>query len=188
MKNTNIMSSTKEISSINNSNNIIKNFSEDNNTMKMPLINPTKKQENIFYTKLFLEKYREIIWTIKFYANHNEPIAEDKSLYTIIQSYPEIKSLISIFNLTMKQIKRKPKDGWLMYDILYFSYIDDKELCVSEIIYDEIGISESTYFRKKKLAIELISERLWNTSHQDVAAWQKFVKALDDKQHREEAS
>ena len=88
----------------------------------------------------------------------------------------------------MKQIKRKPKDGWLMYDILYFSYIDDKELCVSEIIYDEIGISESTYFRKKKLAIELISERLWNTPHQDVAAWQKFVKALDDKRQRKEAS
>lgn len=146
------------------------------------------RHQNIYYTKLFLEKYREIVWTMKFYANHNEPIFQDKSLYTIIQSYPEIKSLISIFNLTMKQIKRKPKDGWLMYDILYFSYMDDKELCVSEIIYDEIGISESTYFRKKKLAIELISERLWNTSHQDVAAWQKFVKALDDKQHREEAS
>lgn len=169
-------------------NNLIKNFNEANNIMTKESTNQTKKQKDIYYTKVFLEAYREVIWTMKFYANSNAAITDNQSLRAIIQSCPEIKSLLSIFNIALKQIKCKPKDGTIMYDIIYFSYMDKKDLSVSEMIYYEIGIGASTYYRKKKLAIELISERIWDSSHQNVDAWRKFVEALDDKFHRKEAS
>lgn len=168
--------------------NSIKNFNEVNNIMTKELTNQAKKQKDIYYTKVFLEAYREIIWTMKFYANSNAPITDNQSLRALIQSCPEIKSLLSIFNIALKQIKCKPKDGIIMHDIIYFSYMDKKDLSVSEMIYYEIGIGASTYYRKKKVAIKLISERIWNSGHPNTNAWIKFVEALDDKQHRKEAS
>lgn len=169
-------------------NNSIKNFNEANNITAKEITNKAKKQEDIYYTKVFLEAYREIIWTMKFYANSNAAITDNQSLRAIIQSCPEIKSLLSIFNIALKQIKCKPKDGIIMHDIIHCSYMDKKDLSVSEMIYYEIGIGESTYFRKKKLAIKLISERIWESSHKDIDAWRNFVEALDAKRQRKEAS
>ena len=49
-------------------------------------------------------------------------------------------------------------------------------------------ISEAHFYRKKKLAIKLVSERIWNSSHKDVDSWRKFVEALDDNRQRKKVS
>lgn len=110
-----------------------------------------------------------------------------QSLWGIIQAFPEIESLLQALNQAVKQIRYKPDDGEELYEIIDKAYIAAQK-STSEEIGEDMYISQFNLYRKKKLAIELISERIWDSSHQNVDAWRKFVEALDDKFHRKEAS
>ena len=74
-----------------------------------------------------------------------------------------------------------------MFEIINKSYIDKRKISNEEIC-EEMYISEAHFYRKKKLAIKLISERIWNSSHKDVNAWRKFIEDLDDKRQRKKVS
>lgn len=145
------------------------------------------RQQNIYYTKLLLEKYRDIVWALKFFSENNNVITDTQSIQNLIRTYPQVKSLLQAINQTVKQIRYKPNDGEDMFEIINKAYIDKCKIS-NEKICEEMYISEAHFYRKKKLAIKLISERIWNSSHKDVDSWRKFVEALDDNRQRKKVS
>lgn len=150
-------------------------------------INKIKATENFERTKILLVNYRNIVWTMNFFSCNTDVSTDMQSLWGIIQAFPEIESLLQALNQAVKQIRYKPDDGEELYEIIDKAYIAAQK-STSEEIGEDMYISQSNLYRKKKLAIELISERIWDSSHQNVDAWRKFVEALDDKFHRKEAS
>lgn len=156
--------------------------------------NTTKNQnaqlhENRNYgrTKTLLENYRDIVWTIKFFSDNKNTDENSPYLLKIIHKYPESKTLINALKQTINQLYHKPDDGVDMYDIIKKAYIDEKKSTGEEIC-DILFISDSYYYRKKRLAIKLISEKLWKSSNPDVEAWKNFIQALNCKRYRKEDS
>lgn len=155
-----------------------------NNKLTINKINAT---ENFERTKILLENYRMIVWTMSFFAKNIDVAIDKQSLRGKIKAYPESKSLLSYLDQILRDISRKPDHGEDMYAIINSYYMDEHKMTSTEICND-LFISESHYYRLKKEAISLISEKMWNSSNPDSAAWRKFVEALDDKRHRKEAS
>ncbi len=150
-------------------------------------INKIKATENFERTKILLENYRDIVWTMNFFSCNTDVSTDMQSLWGIIQAFPEVESLIQALNQTVKQIRYKPDYGEYLYEIIDKAYIAERKSTSDEIC-EDMYISQSNLYRKKKFAIKLISERIWDSSHKDIDAWRKFVEALDDKRQQKEDS
>ena len=160
------------------------NMNTQNNRLT---INKIKAKEDFECTKTLLENYRMIVWTLKFFSDNNNVITDTQSIQSTIRTCPQAKSLLQAINQAVKQIRYKPDDGEDMFEIINKAYIDKCKIS-NEKICEEMYISEAHFYRKKKLAIKLISERIWNSSHKDVDSWRKFVEALDDNRQRKKVS
>ncbi len=160
------------------------NMNTQNNQLTISKI---KAKEDFEYTKTLLENYRMIIWTMKFFSCSTDISADLESLRGVIQAYPEVKSLIQAINQSVKQIRSKPDDGEDLYEIINKAYFAEQKSS-NEKIFQDLYISETQFYRKKKLAIKLISERIWSSSHKDVNAWRKFIEDLNDKRQRKKVS
>ena len=160
------------------------NMNTQNNQLTISKI---KAKEDFECTKTLLENYRMIVWTLKFFSDNNNVITDTQSIQSTIRTCHQAKSLLQAINQAVKQIRYKHDDGEDMFEIINKAYIDKRKISNEEIC-EEMYISEAHFYRKKKLAIKLISERIWNSSHKDVNAWRKFIEDLDDKRQRKKVS
>ena len=76
-------------------------------------------------------------------------------------------------------LKKKPKDGPLLYDVIYKTYMSRS---IPENIFDllyNLHMSRRRYYELRKKAIRLISLRLWSAPNQEINMWLDVLTMLD---------
>ena len=150
-------------------------------------------------TELLLENYRDMIWAVESipdqiaselempFATLDELIVrvdlelamENKALEGRINSVTQSRLLIDRMNEAVSVLKKKPKDGELLYRVIFQTYMSD-EICdnIYYLIY-KLGLSRRKYYEVRKKAIRLISLRLWSAPNREVNMWLDVLTMLD---------
>ena len=82
-------------------------------------------------------------------------------------------------NEAISVLKKKPKDGELLYRVIYETYMGDE---IYESVYDlfyKLGMTRRKYYELRKKAIRLISLRLWSAPNKEVNMWLDVLTMLD---------
>ena len=153
-------------------------------------------------TELLLESYRDMVWAVESipdqiaselempFATLDELIdridleisMENKAMEGRIHSITESRLLIDRMNEAITVLKKKPKDGELLYRVIYETYMGAE---IYESIYDlfyKLGMTRRKYYELRKKAIRLISLRLWSAPNKEVNMWLDVLTMLDKKQ------
>lgn len=152
-------------------------------------------------TELLLESYRDMVWAVESipdqiaselempFATLDELIdridleisMENKVVEGRIHSITESRLLIDRMNEAISVLKKKPKDGELLYRVIYETYMGAE---IYESIYDlfyKLGMTRRKYYELRKKAIRLISLRLWSAPNKEVNMWLDVLTMLDKK-------
>jgi hypothetical protein len=147
-----------------------------------------KKQDKQQFhkTKLLLSIYRTVVWRIEssilqlddtaleyggkriselidflsFELDDYDCVKDRQAIEERLTSVAETKQMIEIIDKALNHLKTHPKQGQIYHDIITFSYID-KEAMSDEIIMRKLNLTQSTYYRYKKKAMELMGIALW---------------------------
>ncbi|NLB41926.1 MAG: DUF1492 domain-containing protein [Clostridiales bacterium] len=137
-------------------------------------------------TELLLENYRNLIWRLEenledveatiyymggrhlsnlfrllsmeldVYDNEHSRRTVEERLFGLRES----KLIVDLIDKAMLKLKNYPKNGEKYFQILHTSYID-KEPIHQDEIQDKLLISNSSYYRYRKKAINILSGILW---------------------------
>ena len=77
-----------------------------------------------------------------------------------LQSLYLTKTMIDLVNKAMLRIKGYPEHGELYYSILYWQFTAPKHMSETEIL-SLVNIERTTFYKRKKEAIELLGIILW---------------------------
>jgi len=75
-------------------------------------------------------------------------------------------------------LKKKPKDGEIMYKIVHETYITPEALTHADILY-RLNISSRHYYRLRTQAVNILSIRLWATSAAELDSWLEVLTLLE---------
>ncbi|QRN84859.1 hypothetical protein JR334_07715 [Clostridia bacterium] len=88
-------------------------------------------------------------------------LAKDKeAVEERLMCIAETKQMIDIIDRALVHLKMHPKHGKIYHDIITKCYIDKQIMCDAAIMHD-LNIAQTTYYRYKKQAIELMGIALW---------------------------
>lgn len=133
-------------------------------------------------TKLLLKIYRPVVWTtarkadevcesaeiysgrkaheaLEYLANF-APETKQEEFMSEVDSLFETKWLVSLIEHAMDKIYSYPDNGKLYHEILNKQYFTVKKYTEHEIL-EQINLERSTFYCKKKEAIELFCICLW---------------------------
>lgn len=150
-------------------------------------------------TEMLLESYRDLVWAVasipdQIASELEMPFAEldelisridlelamdNKALQGRLSSISQSRMLIDRMNEAVSVLKKKPKDGPLLYDVIYQTYMSRK---VPENTFDlfyNLAMSRRRYYELRKKAIRLISLRLWSAPNREINMWLDVLTMLD---------
>lgn len=163
------------------------------------------REEYLYHnTELLLKKYRDVVWSIEvstIQAQMSFELEMDCKLEELLEmSYvagmdfsgtqiqeqmrtlERNKKMLRIIDSSVKVLKDNPKLGEEYYWVLYFTYISKKVSPnvddIIENVYKRSGVymSQKTYFKYRKAAINKLSTILWGfTSKDSLDIIDKFV-------------
>ena len=151
-----------------------------------PLGEMRKDTQQFHKTKLLLSIYRTVVWRIEsailqieetageyggkriselidflsFELDDYDCVKDRQAIEERLMSVAETKQIIEIIDKALKHLKTHPKQGQIYHDIITYSYID-KEAMPDDVIMRKLNLTQSTYYRYKKKAIELMGIALW---------------------------
>lgn len=153
------------------------------------------REEFLYHnTEVLLKRYRDVVWSIEVSAMQAEFNFEiemgcklDEFLGmsyaaggdlsgTKIQEQMRIlernKNMLKMIDAAVDMLRKRQRNGELYYWILYYTYLSDKpckrvEETIQKVVDKTDFISEKTYFRCRKDAIEILSTILWGYSTRD---------------------
>ena len=152
-------------------------------------------------TDLLLKQYRTIKWMIECFPSQIEEelsasfedfddlmlkLGIEERAYSNYHISGRAKSLsksrmiLELVNQSLTVLKKKPKNGDLLYRIIYLSYIADEELDAKNIAYS-LDLSERHFFRLKNEAIRAISLYLWAAPTREMERWLDAIVEMGDK-------
>ena len=152
-------------------------------------------------TDLLLKQYRTIKWMIECFPSQIEEelsasfedfddlmlkLGIEERAYSNYHISGRAKSLsksrmiLDLVNQSLTVLKKKPKNGDLLYRIIYLSYIADEELDAKNIAYS-LDLSERHFFRLKNEAIRAISLYLWAAPTREMERWLDAIVEMGDK-------
>lgn len=148
----------------------------------------TKKLETQQFhkTKLLLSIYRTVVWRIETAIYEVQETAQEygsdriselvdflsleldeydltkdkKAIEDRLMCIAETKQMIEIVDKALKHLKTHPKHGQVYHDIITYCYIDKDVIC-DDAIMAKLNLTQSTYYRYKKQATELMGIALW---------------------------
>lgn len=150
-------------------------------------------------TEMLLASYRDLVWAVESipdqiaselempFAELDELISridlelamDNKVLQGRLYSISQSRLLIDRMNEAVSVLKKKPKDGPLLYDVIYKTYMSRS---IPENIFDllyNLHMSRRRYYELRKKAIRLISLRLWSAPNQEINMWLDVLTMLD---------
>jgi len=145
-----------------------------------------KDTEQFHKTKLLLSIYRNVVWRIESSIYEVRDVADsyggkritdlvnflslELDEYDLIKDKKEVeerlmciaetKQMIEIIDKALIHLKSHPKQGQVYHDIITYSYID-REALSDDSIMRKLNLTQSTYYRYKKKATELMGIALW---------------------------
>ena len=149
-------------------------------------------------TKLMLKHYRDITWALECFPSDiaeelDRPLNDLDALLSLINtelsmdnvklenrlmSVQRSRLLLDRFNEALSVLRKKPGNGEMMYQSLYFSYISPESLSHNEILF-RLNISERHYYRIRRQAINILSIRLWATPAGELDSWLEVLTLLE---------
>jgi hypothetical protein len=152
-----------------------------------PLFDLSKKDNDKFHkTKLLLMIYRKVVWRMEdalYEVNETayefgstrisnlvdflsvgldeyDSIKDKQAIEDRLMNIAESKSMIEIVDKALIKLRSHPDHGEIYFNIIKDSYINQQKLSDNQII-RKYHLSQSTYYRYKKKAIELLGIILW---------------------------
>ena len=150
-------------------------------------------------TLLLLKHYRTIAWMLECFP---DTIAEEleqpfegldkiieridferaygnRKLENRLESIQKTRLMLDRVNEALTVLKRKPKDGEQLYQLIYLSYITEEKLTHVEILL-RLAVSSRQYYRLRQDAINILSIRLWSAMTKEGDFWIEMLSLLDD--------
>ena len=150
-------------------------------------------------TLLLLKHYRTIAWMLECFP---DTIAEEleqpfegldkiieridferaygnRKLENRLASIQKTRLMLDRVNEALTVLKRKPKDGEQLYQLIYLSYITEEKLTHVEILL-RLAVSSRQYYRLRQDAINILSIRLWSAMTKEGDFWIEMLSLLDD--------
>ena len=175
-------------------------FVEDKNIDDAKIRQAEKEKNRRMYhnTQLLLQNYRDITWVLECFPSNiaeelNTPMHDLDALLSLISSEIEsdnrklesrLKSvqrsrlLLDRFNEALSILKQKPRNGLIMYNIIYQTYIVPEKLNHNDLIY-RLDISSRHYYRMRTQAINILSIRLWAAPTDELDSWLDVLTILE---------
>jgi len=149
--------------------------------------NPSNKVGKEYHaTKKLLSIYRNVEWhvessvdnimeTAQVYGNQQmydlivflshelEPYdgaIDKKTMEDRIRSLDETQEILVCIKKVLEHLKAHPDGGEVYHDIIFYSYIN-KEKMTDQQIWEMLHLSQPTFYRHKKKAIEMMGIALW---------------------------
>ena len=150
-------------------------------------------------TEVLLQQYRLILWVLECAPGENaqemqvtendiDGLAEkidlvttlgDKRVESKVNAMMKTRFLVDRIHEALSVLRKKPRNGELLYSVIYTSYIDPVERKHEEII-NMLHVSSRTFYRLRKEAINIMSIRLWSAPSADIDAWLEVLTLLQD--------
>ena len=150
-------------------------------------------------TLLLLKHYRTIAWMLECFP---DTIAEEleqpfegldkiieridferaygnRKLENRLESIQKTRLMLDRVNEALTVLKRKPKDGEQLYQLIYLSYITEEKLTHVEILL-RLAVSSRQYYRLRQDAINILSIRLRSAMTKEGDFWIEMLSLLDD--------
>lgn len=155
-----------------------------------------KRQKDSYHnTELLLKNYRNIAWMVECIP---EAIAEeleqpfeavDKLLEGIeiastfgnrkterrTYAIKQTRLLLDRINDALTVLQRKPKNGRLLYDLIYLTFISPERLPNKEVLY-RLNLSPRHFYRLRKEALSILSLRLWSAPDPVIELWLELIE------------
>ncbi len=149
-------------------------------------------------TLLLLSKYRLVLWALECVPGE---IGEELSLPTKdldaliqrvdaelamnnkkieykIKGAAKTKMLIERVQDALWMLRKYPKDGAKMYELIYKTFIEPNQSAFPDLL-NQLGLSERTYYRLRKAAIEIMSIRLWAAPSGETDLWLEILTLIE---------
>jgi len=160
-----------------------------------------KKRKMYHNTMLMLQNYRDILWALECFpsqiaAELDRPMKNLDTLLSAVdtaagmgnaklerrlENIQKSRLLLDRINESLTVLKKKPRDGQLMYKIIYETFITPETLTHAEIIY-RLNISTRHYYRLRTQAVNLLSLRLWSAPAAELDSWLEVLTLLEEMQ------
>ena len=157
-----------------------------------------KKRKAYHNTMLMLQNYRNISWALECFPAHiaeelDRPLESLDALLSMVdvelslgnrklegrlQSVQRSRLLLDRVNEALTMLKTKPRNGDLMYRIIYETYIAPEVLMHAQLLF-RLHISSRHYYRLRPQAINLLSLRLWAAPAEELDAWLEVMTLLE---------
>jgi len=157
-----------------------------------------KKRKMHHNTLLMLQNYRNIVWMLECFPSHiaeelDRPMQDLDALLSLVdtelgmnnrklenrlQSVQRSRLLLDRINEALTVLKQKPKNGQVMYRVIFETYITPEQLNHNELLY-RLDISSRHYYRIRQQAINILSIRLWAVPAQELDAWLEILTLLE---------
>ena len=150
-------------------------------------------------TEVLLDQYRTIVWILECSPREiahelsvqtkgfdelierldYELNIENKKVEGKVWSLMKTRLLIERLNDALTVLKMKPRDGELLFQLVYDAYINPVERDCYTLM-EKLHVSERTYYRLRKEALTVISMRLWSAPTADVDDWLEILTLIED--------
>ena len=157
-----------------------------------------RKRKTYHNTLLMLQNYRNISWALESFPEEiaeelDRPLESLDALLSIVdvelslgnrklegrlQSVQRSRLLLDRVNEALTMLKTKPRNGDLMYRIIYETYIVPEVLTHVQILF-RLHISSRHYYRLRPQAINLLSLRLWAAPAEELDSWLEVMTLLE---------
>lgn len=150
-------------------------------------------------TEVLLDQYRTIVWILECSPREiahelsvqtkgfdelidrldYELDIENKKVEGKVRSLIKTRLLIERLNDALTVLKMKPRDGELLFQLIYDAHIDPVERDCYTLM-EKLHVSERTYYRLRREALSVISMRLWSAPTADVDDWLEILTLIED--------
>lgn len=159
-----------------------------------------KKQQAAYHnTELLLKHYKNIVWMLECFP---DTIAEEleqpfenvdemidrldmemamgnRKLENRMESIKKTRLALDRVNEALTILKKKPKDGERLYEVLYLTYIAPEDLTHNELLY-RLNLSSRHYYRLREEAIGILSMRIWSAPTAELELWLDMLTLIGE--------
>lgn len=157
-----------------------------------------KKKAAYHNTLVLLQQYRNIAWMLECFpatvAEELDQPFEDldelidrvdvemamgnRKLENRIGSIQKSRLMLDRVNEALTVLRKKPKNGEQLYNLIYLTYIAPEKLSITEMLY-QLDMSSRQYYRLREQAITILSLRLWASPKREMDVWLDVLTLLE---------
>ena len=157
-----------------------------------------RKRKTYHNTLLMLQNYRNISWALECFPAQiaeelDRPLENLDALLSLLdteivfgnyrlesrlQSVQKSRLLLDRINDALTVLQKKPKNGPMLYKVIYETFIAPDSLTHGELLY-RLNISSRHYYRLRSQVINVLSLRLWAAPAEELDSWLEVLTLLE---------